>query len=786
MVTKKAPKEDDQGKGSGKSRAASRKKSDGKGKTKNAGTRSTAASPPAKREASSPTTEKTSRKRDSADGGVVSTAQPRPKKAKTEKSPDIKGKTKKERSSAKSSSESTKVASAAQNKAKRKEASKPKTAPSVKMVKKEEEVGEERNDASGGSDDERAGNWWEGMDENSDMEAFMGRGTKKWTTLSHNGVLFPPPYEPHGIAILYEGKPLVLEPHEEELATMYASMLNTDYVKKEQFNANFWSEWQKRLGKHKIRKLSDCDFRPVYDHLQLQREKKRLMSKAEKEKIKQEKKELDQKYGFAMVDGRQERVGNYRIEPPGLFRGRGEHPLMGLLKPRISPEDVTVNCGESDPVPVPPEGHKWKSVIHDNTVTWLAYWNDGVTDRHKYVMLAADSSFKTRSDYEKYEKARRLKKIIDKIRSDYTKDLRNPSEEIRQRATAMYLIDRLALRVGNEKGEDEADTVGCCSLRIEHVALEDNDHVTFDFLGKDSIQYVNTVKVERQVWANIKAFCKGKEPAEDLFDQLNPSKLNDHLKAYMDGLSAKVFRTYNASFLLDKLLHEREVDSSLGVPEKLVLYNAANRDVAILCNHQRSLPKGHEKTMAKLDSKLAMDRLLLEQAEKTLGVWNRDNEAKAKKTWAEYERRRQPIWEAQNKEDLQELAQKMEDKRQRLRAVGIDPKTVEFEGCTESELKRHEKLEKAQFPERSFPASVDSLEKACTKLRETLAKRAADRRIKDDSKTVSLTTSKINYMDPRITVAWCKKHLVDVSKIFSSSLMKKFSWTQETPADFRW
>jgi len=34
---------------------------------------------------------------------------------------------------------------------------------------------------------------------------------------------------------------------------------------------------------------------------------------------------------------------------------------------------------------------------------------------------------------------------------------------------AAYLIDKLALRVGNEKTEDEADTVGCCSLRKEHI-----------------------------------------------------------------------------------------------------------------------------------------------------------------------------------------------------------------------------------------------------------------------------------------------------------------------------
>ena len=25
-------------------------------------------------------------------------------------------------------------------------------------------------------------------------------------------------------------------------------------------------------------------------------------------------------------------VGNFRVEPPGLFRGRGEHPKMGKLK----------------------------------------------------------------------------------------------------------------------------------------------------------------------------------------------------------------------------------------------------------------------------------------------------------------------------------------------------------------------------------------------------------------------------------------------------------------------
>ena len=89
--------------------------------------------------------------------------------------------------------------------------------------------------------------------------------------------------------------------------------------------------------------------------------------------------------------------------------------------------------------------------------------------------------------------------------------------ERQQLGVATYLIDKLALRVGNEKDENEADTVGCCSLRIEHITLgkftDENGNevggentVTFDFLGKDSMRYLNTVTVEPLVFQLIKMF----------------------------------------------------------------------------------------------------------------------------------------------------------------------------------------------------------------------------------------------------------------------------------------
>jgi hypothetical protein len=40
---------------------------------------------------------------------------------------------------------------------------------------------------------------------------------------------------------------------------------------------------------------------------------------------------FQKEYGVATIDGHDEKIGNFRIEPPGLFRGRGEHPKQVSL-----------------------------------------------------------------------------------------------------------------------------------------------------------------------------------------------------------------------------------------------------------------------------------------------------------------------------------------------------------------------------------------------------------------------------------------------------------------------
>ncbi|KAL1362463.1 hypothetical protein HN51_010717 [Arachis hypogaea] len=548
-----------------------------------------------------------------------------------------------------------------------------------------------------------------------------GDGQKKWTTLVHNGVIFPPPYKPHGIKMRYKDQDVDLTPEQEEVATMYAVMLDTDYMLKEKFKENFWTDWRKLLGKnHVIQNLKDCDFRPIYNWFQSEKEKKKQMTADEKKALKEEKTKQEEKYMWAIVDGVKEKVGNFRVEPPGLFRGRGEHPKMGKLKRRIHPSDITINIGKDAPVPeCPIPGEKWKEIRHDDTVTWLAFWNDPINPKlFKYVFLAASSALKGQSDKEKYEKARMLKDYIENIRAAYTKDFKSKDITKQQIAVATYLIDKLALRAGNEKDDDEADTVGCCTLKVENVTREAPNKLKFNFLGKDSIKYENTVEVELPVYDAILKFQKDKRPGDDLFDKLDTSKLNAHLKELMPGLTAKVFRTFNASITLDDMLNKETKEGDVG--EKILVYQHANKQVAIICNHQRSVSKSHSSQIERLTNKIG---------------------------------------------ELQDVLKELKTDLDRARKGR--PPLKGSDGKTKKTL------------------APEALEKKISQTNAKIEKMERDMKTKEDLKTVALGTSKINYLDPRITVAWCKRHEVPIEKIFNKSLLAKFTWAMDVDPEFR-
>ena len=78
-----------------------------------------------------------------------------------------------------------------------------------------------------------------------------------------------------------------------------------------------------------------------------------------------------------------------------------------------------------------------------------------------------------------------------------------------------------------------------------------------------------------------------------------------------------------------------------------------------------------------------------------------------------------------------------------------------------------------------------SLRKRIKKLEEKVRILKSKKKLKVELKNVSLGTSKINYIDPRITISFMKKNNISIDKLFNESLQEKFKWALDVGTDFK-
>jgi DNA topoisomerase-1 len=542
----------------------------------------------------------------------------------------------------------------------------------------------------------------------------------KWKTLQHNGILFPPAYEAQGIKLKIKGESLDLDINQEEMIYQWAKKKDTPYAQDKVFQKNFTIDFAKTLDS-KFKKISyeDIDFSNAYKIVDKEKDLKEMMTKEEKKALAVKRKELREKlktkYGIAIMDGKEVEVGNYMAEPPGIFIGRGEHPLRGKWKPHVTAKDVTLNLGKEAKVP---EG-KWGKIIHDKDSMWLANWMDFLTQKRKYVWLSDSAGLKQDRDKAKYEKAVKLAKEIEKIKDRIVKDMKSKDPKISRIATVCYLIYRTAMRVGDEKDPEEADTVGATTLRKEHIKITTNT-IEFDFLGKDSVRWKETVVAEghdKQFQENLKKLIEKKKPKDEIFDDITSRHVNVYYSGIVKGLTAKVFRTYLATAVVKKYLVEHDNMKGKTANEKIYHAKLANLEAAMMCNHKRTIPKTYEQTLQK-------KRDNLKKVEKDT-VWNKTKETLKK------------VESTEPKTDTQ--------KKSKVKRI----KTLN-EQIKKQKLKHKERTEKLKL-------QVELSEK---------------------TKDYNLGTSLRNYIDPRIVKAWTDEVGAEWEKIYTSALQKKFLWVQ--------
>src|SRR5207244_3184992 len=150
-----------------------------------------------------------------------------------------------------------------------------------------------------------------------------------------------------------------------------------------------------------------------------------------------------------------------------------------------------------------------------------------------------------------------------------------------------YWVDNLAMRVGDEKEEDEADTVGASTLRVEHIKFLPQG-IEFDFLGKDSVRWQKTLTIDgadSPIRLNLQEFVSNKKPEDLVFDGITSAHVNRFLGKAARGLTAKVFRTHHATETVQTYLG-RHNGFQPSDPGFVKLYHArvANLEAAIRCN----------------------------------------------------------------------------------------------------------------------------------------------------------------------------------------------------------
>ena len=560
---------------------------------------------------------------------------------------------------------------------------------------------------------------------------------KKWKTLEHSGVLFPPPYKPKGIKILIRGRPADLGALQEEMVYHWAKKKDTPYANDATFRKNFVADFARQMNLNGLQ-YGEIDFTDAYRLADKEKAAREAMSRearkalaAQRKKVREELKAV---YGTARMNGQSVDVGNYMVEPPGLFIGRGNHPLRGRWKRRVTQADVILNLGKDAAVPP----GDWKDVVHRRDATWLASWTDGLTDKTKYIWLADTAKVKQDRDKMKYNKAVLLSREIDRIKERMVEDMRSEDPKTASIATACYLIYRTAMRVGDEKDEEEADTVGATTLRKEHIKSISDNEIEFDFLGKDSVRWKETVQVQGhdvQFRNNLKTLLSDKEPREEIFRGITSRHVNAYYSGIVSGLTAKVFRTYLASSAVVAYLATLSNMVSKPGHEKLFHAKMANLEAARMCNHKRTIPKTFKKSLQKRRDRLA--------------------DLKARKPWERYQ------------ESLK-------------KARAAEPKTAKQKAAKQGRVKKlKDMVQKRRGTHREMVKKVKLQIDAATNTRD-----------------YNLGTSLRNYIDPRILKFWSdavdapmddaeskKKSLWE--QMYTTALQKKFQWVNSERGSWR-
>ena len=195
---------------------------------------------------------------------------------------------------------------------------------------------------------------------------------------------------------------------------------------------------------------------------------------------------------------------------------------------------------------------------------WICPWAEGhiqatgidAAGRKQYLY---HPDWRTRRDAEKFDEMLAFAKDLPALRAHVAKELESGDALTRERvlACAVRLLDRGFFRIGTEEYAQDNESFGLATMRKQHVKLEDDDTMVFDYPAKSGVRQVRAVvdPVAIDVVAKLKRRRGGGDEllaykAGRRWTDLRSGDVNEYIKEVTGkGYSAKDFRTWNATVL---------------------------------------------------------------------------------------------------------------------------------------------------------------------------------------------------------------------------------------------
>lgn len=175
--------------------------------------------------------------------------------------------------------------------------------------------------------------------------------------------------------------------------------------------------------------------------------------------------------------------------------------------------------------------------------------------------------------------------------------------EQRQLATALFLIDRGFLRVGNEKDADVdfVEYVGVLNLRRSHLQFDSSKKIVrFEVPSKSSLVFRGEFVASPHLFQNLQRFVADAGANEPIFNHLLASKIKFALGK---AIGASYLRKFNVSATFQAALRAAEIPTDASLEQKLIAFNKANwATVQNQLIKRESVPEGVKKQREQTDA----------------------------------------------------------------------------------------------------------------------------------------------------------------------------------------